>query len=47
MSAVAERIAELFTHAWSGRRQFEEFVAPGDTVLARFSNIGEASVRIA
>lgn len=47
MSTVTERIAELFTHAWSGHRQIEEFVAPGDTVLARFSGIGEASVRIA
>ena len=47
MSAVAERIVELFSDAWSGHRQIEEFVAPGDTVLARFPGIGEAGVRIA
>lgn len=47
MSPVAERIAELFSDAWSGHRQIEKFVAPGDTVLARFPGMGQAGVRIA
>ena len=47
MSVVAERIAELFTHACTGSWTGMEFVAFGDTVPARFPGIGEASVRIA